>query len=130
MVIDRLFLWDGELYSNLFLLPQKKNSNKEEPSPGDVIELTSFLLIPPSNMRIQICSYQKKENFSYILYTPLSIQALAKPVTIQMFERYISATSRLSMIMPENRKRDTPSQSQNDKEDWRKSLDQYSSKKV
>lgn len=122
----RLFLWDGEQYSNMFFLSDKLVDRVNPLIPGDVIELTSFKLVPPTSMRIAICSFSKVDSYTYILHTPLSIQALPKPVTVAVFNSYISATSRLASFLPENqpteKKRDSSSV------DWRKSLDGYEEK--
>lgn len=130
-VISSIFLWDGEMYSNYFFLSKNVICNCSSLVPGDVIELTSFKLVPPSNMRITMLSYSKINSFTYILYTPLSIQAIPKPVSMNVFDSYISATSRLSVLLPETtqqEKRSFSEVSQSRSFDWRQSLEDHTTK--
>lgn len=130
-VIRSVFLWDGEMYSNYFFLSKNMICNCSSLVPGDVIELTSFKLVPPSNMRITMLSYSKINSFTYILYTPLSIQAIPKPVSMNVFDSYISATSRLSVLLPETtqqEKRSFSEVSQNRLFDWKQSLEDHTTK--
>lgn len=125
-IIGRLFLWDGEQYSNMFFLSEKLVDRANPLNPGDVIELSSFKLVPPTSMRIAICKFTKLDSYSYLINTVLSIQALPKPVTINAFCVYIATASCLPSVHTDNQQREKKREAP--QVDWRRSLDNYTEK--
>ena len=112
----RFFLWDGEQYSTLFFLSEKLVNAADPLIPGNVIHLQSFRLIPPNSQRILITRFQKITSFTYILNTPLSIDAIPKPVTSSVFANYLSMLSHLPLSSGYSSPFDSASQEKQEKQ--------------
>ena len=72
-----------------FFLSERFSGQTANVKAGDVLNITSFIIGGQSKKFAILSTYSVVRSFSFILYTPLSIDTVPKDLTPQSFEQYL-----------------------------------------